>query len=95
MTPPPSEQQAISGGPFLLGPLLRYFSGLRFPWLFGIFAFIFGVDLIVPDLLPFADELMLGLGTLLLGAWRKRKQTKVIAASAQPPLPPSDKAQST
>ena len=53
--------------------LLRFFSGLKFPWLFAATLALFGIDLIVPDLLPFADELLLGLTTLLLGAWRARK----------------------
>ena len=53
--------------------ILRFVSGLRFPWLFGIVALVFGVDLILPDVLPFVDELLLGLLTLLLAAWRKRK----------------------
>ncbi|MGD9855169.1 MAG: DUF6116 family protein [Planctomycetaceae bacterium] len=53
--------------------LLRFINGLKFPWLFAVTAILFGVDLVVPDLLPFADELLLGLATLLLGAWRARK----------------------
>jgi hypothetical protein len=55
------------------GLLLRFFSGLRFPWLFAAFLVIFGIDLVVPDVFPFVDELLLGMMTLLLGAWRKRK----------------------
>ena len=30
------------------------------------------VDLVVPDLVPFADEILLGLGTLLLANWKDR-----------------------
>jgi len=57
----------------VVASILRYVSGLRFPWLFGLFGLVFGVDLLLPDVLPFADELLLGLTTLLLGAWRRRK----------------------
>lgn len=57
----------------ILKLLLRFFSGLKFPWLFAATATLFVLDLIVPDLVPFADELLLGLTTLLLGAWRTRK----------------------
>lgn len=53
--------------------LLRFFGGLRFPWLFAITAALFGFDLIVPDFVPFADELLLGLGTLVLAGWKSRK----------------------
>jgi hypothetical protein len=30
----------------------------------------------VPDVIPFADELLLGFGTLVLGALRKRKDER-------------------
>ncbi len=53
--------------------LLQDFGRLRFPWLFGMTAILFGIDLLLPDVVPFADELMLGLTTLLLGAWRAKK----------------------
>jgi hypothetical protein len=34
---------------------------------------LFVADVIVPDFIPFADELLLGLGTLLLANWKQRK----------------------
>lgn len=55
--------------------LLRFLGRLRFPWLFAATAIIFGIDLVLPDALPFADELLLGLSTLLLASWKKRKAT--------------------
>jgi len=51
----------------------RFASRLRFPALFALVGSLFVVDLLVPDLVPFVDEVMLALGTLLLGAWRKRR----------------------
>lgn len=69
--------------------LLQYFSRLRFPWLFGLTAVLFGVDLLVPDMVPFADELLLGLTTLLLGAWRvKKRGTGPSSTTAEQPDPP-------
>jgi hypothetical protein len=56
------------------GLLLAFASRLRFPWLFALTAGVFLLDLIVPDAIPFVDEVMLGLATLLLGSWRKRRQ---------------------
>ncbi|MFO1408136.1 MAG: DUF6116 family protein [Steroidobacteraceae bacterium] len=50
----------------------RFASGLRFPVLFAVTATLFVLDLLVPDLVPFADEILLGLGTLLLGSLRRR-----------------------
>ncbi|MEW4486908.1 DUF6116 family protein [Thalassoglobus sp. JC818] len=63
--------------------LLGYLEKLRFPWLFLIVGVLFGVDLVVPDFIPFADELLLGAMTLLLGAWRGRKSERKLAKDRQ------------
>jgi hypothetical protein len=44
----------------------RFAAGLRFPTLFKIVAALFVLDLVVPDVIPFCDEILLALGTLLL-----------------------------
>jgi hypothetical protein len=62
----------------LLAPVLGFLGKLSYPRLFTLSAILFAVDLVVPDFIPFADELLLGLGTLLLANWKKRKS----------PLPP-------
>lgn len=67
-----------------VGLLTRFFSRLKFPWLFGLFLTLFGLDLLLPDLLPFMDELLLGLMTLLLGAWKDRKSAAAQASEAPP-----------
>ena len=54
------------------GLVARFAAGLRFPTLFAIAAALFVLDLLVPDLVPFVDEILLALGTLLLGALRKK-----------------------
>lgn len=59
----------------LIGPLIAYLAKLRFPTLFGIAATLFILDLLIPDVIPFADEVLLALGTALLGSWKKRKDT--------------------
>ncbi len=59
----------------LFGFLERFAGRLRFPQLFTITLILFVVDLIVPDLVPFADEVLLGLATLLLGSWKKGRKT--------------------
>ena len=66
----------------LLGPILRWFGKLSYPRLFLAAAVLFVVDLVVPDFVPFADELLLGLGTLLLANWKNRSPD----ASAKPPI---------
>ena len=58
--------------PFL-APVLRWFGRLRFPHLFLLTAALFVADTLVPDFIPFVDELLLGLGTLLLANFKSRK----------------------
>lgn len=58
----------------LLAPVLRWLSRLSFPRLFLLAAALFVVDLFVPDVIPLADEILLGLGTLLLANWKDRKK---------------------
>lgn len=69
----------------LLGPLLRWFGKLSYPRLFAVAAFLFVADTLIPDVIPFADEILLGLGTLLLANWKK-KAPAATAASGKPPI---------
>lgn len=57
----------------LLAPVMRWLGRLSYPRLFVVAAGLFVVDLIVPDMIPLADELLLGLSTLLLANWKNRK----------------------
>ncbi len=57
----------------LLSPLMRWFGRLSYPRLFLLAAGLFVADVLIPDFIPFADELLLGLGTLLLANWKNRK----------------------
>ena len=59
----------------LLLPLLNWARKLRFPTLFKITAVLFVVTLFVPDPIPLVDEILLGLGALLLANWKDRKAT--------------------
>ena len=59
--------------PMLL-PLLQWARRLRYPTLFKITAALFVADMLLLDPLPFVDELLLGLGTLLLANWKQRRQ---------------------
>jgi len=63
-----------AGKGVFLGFIERFAGGLRFPQLFWLTAILFVVDMLVPDLVPFADEILLGLATLLLGSWKKRRE---------------------
>ncbi len=67
----------------LLAPVLSFFSRLSYPRLFALTAALFAFDVVIPDFVPFADELLLGLGTLLLANWKKRKEPE---PAPKPPL---------
>jgi Family of unknown function (DUF6116) len=56
----------------LIGTALQFAAGLRFPTLFAITGALFLLDLLIPDFIPFADELLLGLATLVLASWKRR-----------------------
>lgn len=64
----------------LLAPLIAFLSKLKYPQLFKLTALLFVIDLIVPDMIPFADELLLALGTLVLGNWKQRHDKPTIDA---------------
>jgi hypothetical protein len=58
----------------LLLPLLNWARGLRYPTLFKVTAIAFAISVLWPfDPIPFIDEIVLGLGTLLLANWKDRK----------------------
>ncbi|MEO8002426.1 MAG: DUF6116 family protein [Arenimonas sp.] len=69
----------------LLGPILGYASRLRFPTLFLVIAMLFVFDLVIPDFIPFLDEILLGLGTVLLASWKNRK-TPIEKPNDKPPI---------
>ena len=54
------------------GILLKWASGLRFPYLFVLTMALFVINLFVPDVIPMVDELVMGLVALMLGSLRKR-----------------------
>lgn len=70
----------------LAGVLGRFTSRLRFPQLFTIAALLFVVDLIVPDLIPFVDEILLGLLATLLGMLEKPAAAPAASAEGKPPM---------
>lgn len=52
--------------------LVRFEAGLRFPRLLALTAALFVLDLIIPDVIPFVDEILLGLLSLLLASLKNR-----------------------
>jgi hypothetical protein len=58
----------------VVGWLLRWARGLRFRTLTLLTIALFAVNLVVPDAIPFVDELLMGLAALLLASLRKRRE---------------------
>ena len=53
--------------------LFAWLSRLRSWQLFLLAGALFVADLVIPDPIPLVDEMMLGLATLLLGRWKRRR----------------------
>lgn len=69
--------------PILL-PLLAWARRLRYPTLFKLTAGLFVLSMLFPDPFPFVEEILFGLGTLLLANWKKRKDPT--PGNGQPPI---------
>jgi hypothetical protein len=58
---------------FVRAPLLRWLAQLRYPKLFLVIAGLFVIDLAIPNFVPW-DDILLGLGTLMLARWKDRSR---------------------
>jgi hypothetical protein len=58
----------------LLPAIRRFLRRRRFPTLMLIGAVLFLINLAVPDPIPFIDEVLLLIGTLIVGSLRERKR---------------------
>jgi len=66
----------------IIETFLKNANQLRFRNLFFLVMSLFLVDLLVPDFIPFIDEIILGLMAIILANWKKErnqdKEGKVI-----------------
>jgi hypothetical protein len=60
----------------------RFFGRLRFPQLVILFGALFALDLVIPDVIPFIDEIFFALLTALFASFRNRSQP----AADEPPI---------
>jgi hypothetical protein len=58
----------------LVGIVMRWASGLRFPFVFFLMAILFVLNLFIPDVIPFVDEIIMGLLAVLLANLRKKPE---------------------
>ncbi len=59
------------------GGILAWARKRRFPTLLLLTGGLFLLDLLIPDVVPVADELLLGLATLVLARWKDRRASIV------------------
>ena len=64
-------------------PFMAWARKLRHPTLFKLTALAFAINLVV----PFIDEIILGLGTLLLANWKDRKAPVDVSTARDPRQP--------
>jgi len=68
------------------GLIQRFLGKLKYPQLFVVVAALFAADMIIPDFIPFLDEILLAAMTLLLGSLRDRDSgDPPKGAEAKPP----------
>ncbi len=69
------------------GIIQRLLGGLnlRFPGLFALLAAVTLLDILVPDFVPFVDEIILAILTMLFALWKDRRTTIVTTAKTGPP----------
>ena len=64
---------------------------LKYPWVFVLLAAVFIADTVIPDPIPFVDEIMLALLTFLVGTWRTRRKSTGEAVEVSPASPADQK----
>lgn len=76
-----------------LAPFFNWARKLKHPTLFKLVGILFVINLFVPDAIPLIDEILLGLGTLLLASWKDRNKPADAPASGDgnPPIDSSAK----
>lgn len=71
--------------PFILAPFMRWLGKLSHPKLFMVVGFLFLVDLAIPNFVPW-DDILLGIGTLVLAKWKKKDAGAAGSGDAKPPI---------
>lgn len=66
------------------GIFLRWAAGLRFPIVFALTFAIFILNLFLPDVIPFVDEIILGLVAILFANWKTQLVGQTTEDSHQP-----------
>lgn len=67
-------------------PLMRWLGRLSHPRLFMLAGALFGLTLLVPDPIPFVDEILFGVVTLLLAGLKNRHGSQAPDDATSPPI---------
>ena len=70
--------------------LTTFFARLRYPWLFAVAAGLFLVDMLIPDLLPLADEILLAVITVMLASRKVEREAEPADRSEIIDITPKD-----
>ena len=68
----------------LTAPLIAWLSRLSYPRMFVVVGVLFFINLFIPDPIILIDELLLGLATITLAKWKRRKPDAAKPASTVP-----------
>jgi len=60
----------------LAGAFIRWSLNLRFPYLVLLLAVLFVLNLFIPDVVPFADEIIMGLVTAIMASLKKKPEAE-------------------
>ena len=66
----------------LTGPVVGFFARLEHPTLLRITLVLMALSWLLPDPLPFLDEIATALAVTVLANWRKRRESPPVAAAA-------------
>lgn len=58
----------------MAGVMVKWASGLRFPYLLLVTTLLLVVNLFVPDAIPLADEIIMGLVAVMLANLKKKPE---------------------
>jgi len=72
----------------MLGSAIQKFlQRLRFPYLLILTVILLGVDLVIPDPIPFIDEALLALLAMVIGSIRSRREPEETIDPSDPSQP--------
>ena len=60
----------------IAGIFIRWASSLRFPYMFLLMSVLLVLNLLIPDMIPLADEIIMGLLAVMLAGLKKKPEVE-------------------